>query len=199
MGAVTGDFGALGELEKKLRALATSSVRTDCVKNLAEEYRTFMLECFEEGRSPYGQTWAPLKFRHSVGGRGQKPLNGTGLMKGAATPINITDSGFRVQVGRKYATTHQYGATIVPRNAKALRFRGGLVGSIGGKQLHGTAYVRTVSKSGRATTKRLQGGFIFVKKVVIPARPFAPIDGIPPELDERMYEAADDFMQEYFR
>ncbi len=194
---VTGDFSVLARLGEQLKKIATPEARIDFSRNLAEEYRDFMMECFAEGRSPYGQSWAPLKFRHSVGGAGQKPLNGTGLMKGAATPVGITVNGFRVQVGKIYASTHQRGATIVPKNAKALRFRGGLVGSIGGRQLHGVAYVRTLSKSGRATTKRLQGGFIFVKKVVIPARPFAPIDGIPPELDQRVHEAADDFIQEY--
>jgi phage gpG-like protein len=179
---VTGDFGKLEELSGALRKLAEPAARKELSKNLAEEYRSFMEECFHEGHGPYGEKWAPLKFRTSAGGASQKPLADTGIMKGAATPLHVSESGFSVQVGKHYASTHQFGAVIRPKAAKALRFRG-------------VTYVPT--KNGGA--RRKYGNWIFVKSVTIPARPFAPTNGMPPELQARFDEAGDEFMREFLK
>lgn len=181
MSGVTGDFAALEELAEKFRKLTTSEARIELSKNLAEEYTDFMVECFRESRSPYGQAWEPLRFRSSGGGRGQKPLLNSGLMRGATSPVDIREYGFTVQVGRDYASTHQKGATIVPRNAKALRFAGVIY-----------------EARGRGRARRKGTGFIFRKKVVVPARPFAPINGMPDELQERLDEAGSEFIHDYF-
>lgn len=184
MSGVVGDFGALLNLQVKLGALATPSARVSLCRNLAEEYRSFMTECFQSSKSPYGEAWAPLRFRKSSGGYGQKPLLNSGLMKGAIAPINVTATGFRVQVGRKFATTHQFGATIRPKQAKALRFAG-------------VTFTQKVSKLGRRSTSKKWGNFVFAKKVVIPPRPFAPLNGIPAELDSLFHEAADEFIRDH--
>lgn len=182
MAGVTGDFGELAALIVGVERLAKPAARKELAQNLAEEYRDFMTECFREGRSPYGEAWAPLKFRTSAGGASQKPLADTGIMKGAATPIGVTADGFKVQVGKTYASTHQFGATIVPKAAKALRFRG-------------VTYV----PSKRGGARRKYTGWIFVKRVVIPPRPFAPTFGMPAELQTRFDEAASEFMREIFK
>ena len=185
MGGVVGDFAYARRLSAQLRRLLTPSMKQAFVANLAEEYRDFMMDCFQQSRSPYGDKWAPLKFRSSANGRGQKPLMNSGLMRAAATPIAVTATGWKVSVGRVYATTHQYGATIVPKRKKALRWAG--------------ASFTQVSKGKRGQhAKRSASGFVFARRVVIPARPFAPLNGMPPELDLRAKAAADDFMHAHF-
>jgi len=185
MGGVVGDFGKARKLSAQFKRLTTASWKKAFVQNLAEEYRDFMTYCFRRGESPYGDRWAPLKFRSSANGRGQKPLLNSGIMRGAVTPIGVSATGFKVSVGVKYATTHQYGATIRPKKAKALRFQG-------------VSFKQGGRGTRRQSASRQGGGFVFVKKVVIPARPFAPLNGMPAELDARALEAADDFMRAHF-
>jgi phage gpG-like protein len=176
---LTGDFSVLHVLRARFQKLSTPAARLLVVRSVAEEYRTYMTECFHAGQSPYGQTWAPLKLRSSVGGRSQVPLSDTAIMRAAITPRDITESGFRVVVSHPGACVHQYGAVIKPKTAKALRFRG-------------VSYVQ--SKSGRP--RRKYTGWIFAKQVTIPARPYAPLNGAPPALDARVQEAADEAILE---
>lgn len=180
MTAVTGDFKELQELANKFERLP--SVRIELARSLAEEYANFMKDCFQESHGPYGETWEPLKFRTSANGAAQKPLLDTGIMHNAIHPASIREDGFEVVVPQAYATTHQHGATIVPKNAKVLCFPGPV------------SYSR--SQSGRVT--RRTSGKIFAKKVVIPARPFAMDKGIPPELDTLFNEAANEFLKDFF-
>ena len=187
MGSVSGDFDKLNELAQKLADLDSEENRTELSRSLAEEYRTFMLDCFSQQQSPYGQPWAPTKWRISEGGADQSVLSSSGMLRNAATPQNISASGFQITTGVKYATTHQYGATIVPKNAKALCFPGPVT------------YKQTVSKSGRKTTRKISSGLVFAKKVVIPARPFAPLDGIPARLQEEFEAATYEFIKDYFQ
>jgi len=185
MGGVVGDFAAAERLSRQFSQLTTSAWKRAFVQNIAEEYRDFMTDCFRRSESPYGDRWAPLKFRSSANGRGQKPLLNSGIMRGAVTPINVTTTGFKVSVGVKYATTHQYGATIRPKKAKALRFQG-------------VSFKQRGRGTRRQGASRKGGALVFVKKVVIPARPFAPLNGMPSELNSRAIEASDDFMREHF-
>jgi len=186
MSGISGDFKALGDLCHKLETAGSSSMRLKLMKVLGEEYRDFMMDCFRSGHSPYGDKWATVKLRVSANGAAQKPLLDTGIMRGAVTPRNYTDSGFHVVVGRKYASTHQFGAVIVPKRAKALRFRG-------------VTYHQTTSKSGKTSVRRKYGNWIFARRVEIPARPYAPLNGMPPKLDSLLDDAASDFIEAYFK
>src|SRR5207249_12102559 len=76
---------------------------------------------FRESRDPYGVPWAPLKLR--IGG---KPLLHRGRLRSSITKSDVTASGFRLGSNLIYARVHQYGATIRPKRAKALRSRGDL-------------------------------------------------------------------------
>lgn len=192
---LTGDFSKLEELQKLLKDIESPKGRLTIAKSVAKEYQAFMEECFKAGHSPYGQAWAALRFRTSVGGAGQVPLANTTIMKNAMTPKNVTETGFQVTVSHPGARVHQYGATIVPKTAKALAFRGGIVGSVGGKVLRGTAYIRNAN-TGRV--RRKVGGMAFFKKVVIPARPYAPLNGMPADLDSRVQEAIEEAIQILF-
>lgn len=185
MGGVVGDFAEAEKLAQQFASLKTAKWKKAFVANLAEEYRDFMTERFRAGESPYGDKWVPLKFRSSANGKGQKPLADTGVMRGAITPINVTSSGFKVSVGVKYATTHQFGAVIVPKKAKALKFRG-------------VSYKQVGKGTRRQHGKRRYSGWIFVRKVTIPARPFAPLQGIPAALAADVQDASDDFMEAHF-
>jgi len=191
MSGVTGDFAKLDMLVQRLGELKTPRLRKALVRNIAEEYVNFMKECFDQGHGPYDEVWAPLKFRTSDGGAAQKPLQDTGIMKDAIAPIDLNENGFRVHVTAEYASVHQGVngpfTVIEAKNKKCLVFRG-------------VTYKQTVSaKTGRKSTRRKYGGWIFVKRVIVPARPFAPLKGIPWELDESVKEAADEFMHKHFQ
>lgn len=95
--------------------------------------------CFKMGVDPWGSPWAALKFR-----KGQ-PLRDTGRLNQSIT-FNADNTGVTIGTNVKYARTHQYGATIVPKQpGKRLVFPGP------------------------------GGRLIFAKKVTVPARPFLPL------------------------
>lgn len=127
--------------------------------------------CFRTGTSPYGNTWAPVKFRalrltgrgkisptgrkqqaanNKGGGAVGQPLRDTGRMARSFTSQpdakGVTvGTNIKAESGASIARVHQFGATITPKNGKFLVFPGP------------------------------NGNLIFAKRVKIPARPFMPI------------------------
>src|SRR5688572_10781060 len=99
---------------------------------------------FRESRSPDGVPWAPLKFRDG------RPLVDTGSFSYGIT--HRIKSATEVEIGgpEKWASVHQYGATIKPKKGQFLIFR-----PPGFKHP------------------------IYARQVVIPARPFMPIGYLP--------------------
>ena len=206
MGGVKGGFKELETLTQQLLAVARPEFRRKLCKVAALTYKGFVEDCFDEGRSPYGERWAQPNWRTSEAGEGvnpnhvkaQIPLNDTGeLKKAAATPVNITENGFDVVVNLIYASTHQFGAEIVPVHAKALKFRG---------TVHTTNYVKDkkgnvkTGRDGKPKTKTTptKTEYVFAQRVVIPARPFLPLSGMPPELDELILEAVEPILEKHF-
>ena len=185
MAGVRGDFPGLGRLAEHFMRIAGSDFKKNFMRNLAEEYGSFMKECFEKSESPYGEKWEEINWRLSVNGNKQKPLLDTGIMHMCITPVAVTENNFSISVGRIYASTHQFGAVIVPKRAKALSWEG-----VDYEQVN-------VGKRSQHAT-RTKTGRVFRKKVRIPARPFAPLNGMPPELDVRGKEAAEDFLVAFF-
>lgn len=102
---------------------------------------------FDAERGPGGIPW-PKSWRARE--QGGKTLQDKGLLRGSI----ISNAGDRFvetgvdgrNVSSKYAATHQFGATIRPRKARALMFTGP------------------------------DGSFHMVQKVTIPARPFMGVD-----------------------
>lgn len=94
--------------------------------------------CFKLGIDPWANPWAALKIR-----KGQ-PLRDTGRLQRSIV-ANPDSTGVTIGTNVKHAAVHQFGATIVPRNARRLVFPGP------------------------------NGRMIFAKKVTIPARPFMPL------------------------
>jgi phage gpG-like protein len=119
--------------------------------------------CFRLGIDPWGDAWRPIKWRaartrangsrtktgnrqasaNAAGTPGQ-PLRDTGRLNRSITS-KADRSGVTIGTNLIYAPVHQFGATIVPVNAKRLVFPGP------------------------------NGALIFAKKSVIPARPFLPL------------------------
>jgi len=109
---------------------------------------------FRNSVSPYGQPWAPLKFRSG------KPLLDRGHLRDSVV-YQVSGDAVEVGTNRPGARLHQFGGTIVPKNKKMLHFM------VGGQP-------------------------VFVRQVTIPARPFMPLDGLPPTWVEDVLGAIED-------
>lgn len=102
---------------------------------------------FRGAKSPRGNAWKPLKFRTGA------PLRNTGNLLGSIVAKRDGDGvlvGTNLRLpnnGNSLGAVHQFGMTILPKKGKYLVFPG-----MNGK------------------------GLVFAKKVVIPARPFMPLD-----------------------
>lgn len=95
---------------------------------------------FRLGRDPWGNPWKPLNPFFRTG----QPLRDTGRLQRSITSKVEGDAAV-IGTNVRYARTHQFGATILPKAAKRL----------------------AVPVPG--------AGIIFMKKAVIPSRPFLPI------------------------
>jgi phage virion morphogenesis protein len=149
---VKGDFKGLEDLRRRFAALSTPVARVGLAKALAEEARHQVQEGFRASRDPYGRPWKPLASRSG------QPLRDTGRLMGSLTSKTATvatERGFTVSTDVKYAAVHQYGATIVAKNAPYLRFR------VGGAR------------------PRSGGQWVSKKQVTVPRRQFMPEDTVP--------------------
>lgn len=97
---------------------------------------------FRMGRDPWGARWAPLNPMFRVG----QPLRDTGRLQRSITS-KVDGDGVLVGTNVRYARTHQFGATILPKNVD------------------------------RLAAPTAAGGIAFLEKAVIPSRPFLPIRG----------------------
>lgn len=97
---------------------------------------------FVTSTDPYGAPWAPLKSRQG------RPLLNTGTHYRDRITFKVEGDTLTVGTNFEYAKTHQYGATIVPKEKPALKFM-------------------------------VNGHWVSVKKVTIPARPLFPLHGLP--------------------
>lgn len=130
---------------------------------------------FQQSHGPNGEAWAPLKWRSG------RPLYDKGLLMGSVTAggegsvSKITESMLVYGTNLDYAATHQYGATITPKAARALAVPVTQEARrSGGPRQMGDLHV--VWPKGRPSgTLRDAAGkvqFALVKSVTIPARPF---------------------------
>lgn len=140
---VRGDFNRLAVLAQQTRELGSDDVRRRLNEVLGREARSLVDRTFRAGTTPDGEAWAPLRLRDG------QPLRDTGRLQRSMTLGDVTARGFRVGTNVAYAPTHQFGATIVPVSARALRF------------------------------KTRDGRWHLLKKATIPARPFLPLARLP--------------------
>jgi phage gpG-like protein len=158
---IKGDFAKLARLHARLKKIATSDTRVRLANAVGAAAMTGVELGFAESRDPYGQAWAPLKLR-----RGGKPLLDTGrLLSSFSYQARVAGLTFGTNfIG---ARVHQYGAVIVPKRAKWLRYQG-----------------RT-----RRTT-----GWIFSKRSVIPRRQMVPVGRFGPIWSKSFVDAGKRFM-----
>jgi len=156
------------KLEAKLAAMAGADLE-DAFKVVGSVLLNRIKLAFKLGQSPDGQAWAPLKFRALARGNSGKvskrgrlqrfanqsgnagqPLRDTGRFSRSFTAqadkTGVTvGTKFQTQSGAGIARVHQFGMTIRPKRGPFLVFPGP------------------------------NGGLVFAKKVVVPARPFLPL------------------------
>lgn len=110
---------------------------------------------FRLGVDPYGEAWAPLKFRQG------QPLRDTGRLQRSITSVAGSDY---VDVGTNvsYGLVHQFGATIEAGKPPHI--------SLGGYQTTGSPVLLFRGPGGKT---------VAAKKVVIPARPILPTAKLP--------------------
>jgi phage gpG-like protein len=161
---VTGDFGDLVELRQAMAKLATPEHRLDLAKNLAEEARTQVAFGFQRGVDPYDQPWPKLASREG------QPLRDTGrLLNSVSGQPLVSEQGFRISTGVKYAATHQYGATIRAKNA-TVRFGG--AGSDSQDTVTSGKPMLRFRVGGARPSKT--GRWVSKEEVTIPRRQFMP-------------------------
>lgn len=128
----------------------------DFYPKTAQVWHSWIIKKLRRGRSFYGEPFKPLSPITMMSRRGRKavPLNDTGRLSQSIQVIPFTE-GIIMRTNVIYAKTHQYGATIRPRNAKWLWI-----------PINPIARYRGYVKGAR---------FIKLTEVEIPARPFFPL------------------------
>lgn len=147
------------QVEEKFRELGTQSPQVRrAVDAFARVVRTRIQMGFRTARSPQGAPWRKLNSFFRAG----QPLRNTGRLYGS---IQARRQGDAVVIGTNLRTPdgrhnlgaiHQFGAIVNPTAGPGRTWRGRLLGPI-----------PTAAK-----------GFVFLKRAVIPARPFMPLDPV---------------------
>lgn len=146
-------------LQEAVRRLSAQDLRV-LQKRLGQTAVTQAQLGVRQGRDPYGKPWAPLTSRTG------QPLRRTGNnIQRSWTASGETTTSFQFGSRFKYLATHQYGAIIRPKYAKALRF---WVEGANASQSFRVGRVRV--KKGQATQMNL----VFAQKVTIPRRQMVP-------------------------
>lgn len=108
---------ALESLRIRVTALHQAGFRQELAQVLGAAAMKQTQDGFVQSRDPYGRPWAALKVRRG------RPLRDTGAMA-ASVNFQVKGGGFRLSIPKIQAGVHQRGATIVPRRARRLRFKG---------------------------------------------------------------------------
>ena len=146
----TGDFAALRRLVRAVRHLATPQGQANVVRAAAWGALSALEERFATATDPKGRPWKPSLRAQLEGGQ---TLSDTGRLRRSFSVRATGPWGFTIGTNVRYAAPHQFGATIVPKKARALRFR--LAG-------------------GRGRRKGGKGRWVTAARVTLPARPFFP-------------------------
>ena len=85
------------------------------LEGIGRSMQTNVLLGFRTGTSPYGQKWAPLKHRSG------KPLVDKGHLQNSIS-YRLVGNAVEIGTNLRYATLHQFGGTVKPKNRQALFF-----------------------------------------------------------------------------
>jgi phage virion morphogenesis protein len=114
-GSIAAGFRALQQLGREpagmMRAIGVALVETTQRR-------------FETGTDPAGKAWAPWSRAYAAVTTSRSILRGQSGNDGltGSQTFKVEGRGVRVGSNKEYAAVHQFGATIVPKNGKALRF-----------------------------------------------------------------------------
>lgn len=141
---------------------------------------------FNEGKGPDGIPWMPLAHPRVEGGT--SPLRNHGIL-GASYAFESGPNYWKVGTNLKRAKSHHFGATILPKNAKALTIpltREAVYAGRARNMGKALFVYKTKDKAFLAESKTVSGGpsklilhWLLLKKAVIPPRPQV---GTSPEL-----------------
>jgi phage virion morphogenesis protein len=111
------------QLRRSLGRVAALAQRPEALlKRIGMGLAATSAERFETQTDPWGHPWAELSPAYAaIKTRGGRILTASGMLHQS---LHYVVSGRQVQVGSNlvYAAVHQFGATIKPKNAKALVF-----------------------------------------------------------------------------
>lgn len=119
------DSAALAAALSRLSGAASDL--SPALDDIGDDWIELARLCFTDGVSPYGDPWAPIQFRMIGEGSGAvqadagQPLLSTGVLRNSIGK-NVEGNTLTVGTDLIYAGVHQYGATIKPVRASALRF-----------------------------------------------------------------------------
>jgi len=145
--------------------------------------KTDALNCFDQGCDPWGNPWPTVKFRVRDSGGTLQPLRDRGVLMASVTadsaPGAIRERGadfLRYGTNIEYAVTHQYGATIVPKQAKFLTIPATIEAARAGSPLnfprHLTPKISRDKDSGVMVDDDGEIQYYMTREVRIPPRPF---------------------------
>lgn len=212
-----GDITKLRGLVGKLNQVRQASTRKAINKLAGTIVLGGVLDCFQASKSPYGETWKPLKSRDG------KPLLDTGRLRNSIK-LDQKGDGFAVSTDVVYAPVHQYGSH------RFVGARQNVVHTSGkGKRISREAWAkkherhakaldalegssRDITRKQRRSLKAKQRAFrrfrssrklVFTKshEVGIPARPFFPSKskGLPKEWRADLHDVVTDYIERLMR
>lgn len=123
MAVLKGDFGALGDLQERIRRMTNPAFTHAIARRLTGTAVKLLADEFRKSQDPYGTPWRPLKYRQG------KPLLDTGRLRAAAVgqPADLTTGAVvRVVIPVEYASYHQDGTRTIPRRQIVPDRAGGL-------------------------------------------------------------------------
>jgi hypothetical protein len=142
MAVVRGDWGALADLQQRIREVTNPRFREEVAHRLAGTAIKMLADEFRQSRDPYGNPWKPVfrnrardrraRGRRAAAGRparSDKPLIDTGRLRAAATASGVdTSSGstVRISIPVEYASYHQDGTRHMARRQIVPDAAGGL-------------------------------------------------------------------------
>ena len=129
------------EVQRQFSALQSRAQNTGQLMRVFAQYgENFTRERFATETAPDGTKWKDSRRKQEKGG---KTLTAEGHL-GDSVGSNYSNDSAEFGVGMNYASIHQFGGKITPKNSSALHF------------------------------KTPGGGYVTAQSVTIPARPFLP-------------------------
>ena len=113
---LSGDFGELDRLIDRLEDIRAKRLQGQLSRALAEEAIELVHQGFEDEADPFGKEWAQLTSRDG------RALQKDGHLLSSFHVVRSNPEGFAIGSNERYVHVHQYGATIVPKAKKWLRF-----------------------------------------------------------------------------